>query len=341
MKTAYISDLAPDQNITAFFLVCDKEIRTGNSGKPYLRLSLGDRTGVIEARMWENFEKDAAAIARDDFAKVQGRVDLFNGRKQLRVDRIRRAEPGEIELDDFFPHTKENVDALETQLREHAAAVRNPWLQQLLARVLDEPSVMPRFRRAPAARSMHHAFIGGLLEHVVSLCRLCRAIGDLYPEADVDWLLTAAVLHDIGKLDELTYERSFNYSDEGQLLGHIVIGLEMVTRQMDAIEGFPAEMKTLVKHLIISHHGKYEFGSPKLPAFREAVLFNFLDDLDAKMAGMRASLEDAGGEGDWTAYNSSLARKLLRTEQFLNPRAPEAKAVAAPAQLTLGVTGKE
>ncbi len=337
MKTAYIADLAPDQNVTAFFLVCEKEIRTGNSGKPYLRLSLGDRTGVIEARMWENFEKDAAAIARDDFAKVQGRVDLFNGRKQLRVDRIRRAEPGEIELDDYFPHTKENIDALEKQLREHVARVGNPWLKQLLVNLLDAPDVMPRFRRAPAARSMHHACIGGLLEHVVSLCGLCNAVSSRYPEVNCDWLLTAAVVHDIGKLEELTYERAFGYSDVGQLLGHIVIGLERVTKAMDAIEGFPEELKTLVKHIIISHHGKYEFGSPKLPAFREAVLFNFLDDLDAKMAAMRVSLDDAAGEGGWTAYNSSLARKLLRTEQYLSgEKTQEQSSAPAQGQLSLG-----
>ena len=341
MKTAYISDLAPDQNITGFFLVCEKEIRTGNSGKPYLRLSLGDRSGVIEARMWENFEREAAGIARDDFAKVQGRVDLFNGRKQLRVDRIRRAEPNEIEISDYFPHTKENIDVLETRLREYAEMVRNPWLRQLVTGVLDDPALMPRLRRAPAARSMHHAFIGGLLEHIVSLCGLCTAVGGRYPEVDVDWLLTAAVLHDIGKLEELTYERAFSYSDEGQLLGHIIIGLEWVTKRMDAIEGFPDEMKTLVKHLIISHHGKYEFGSPKLPAFREAVLFNFLDDMDAKMAGMRTSLEDAGGEGGWTAYNSSLQRKLLRVEQFLNPQPAEQPTAPTQAQLPLGGNGKE
>jgi len=341
MKTAYIADLTPDQNVTAFFLVCDKEIRTGNSGKPYLRLSLGDRTGVMEARMWENFERDAASIARDDFAKVQGRVDLFNGRKQLRVDKIRRAAPNEIELDDYFPHTKENIDALETQLREQAAAVSNPWLRQLLANILDAPNIMPRLRRAPAARGMHHAFIGGLLEHVVSLGHLCQTVGARYPEVNVDWLLTAAVLHDIGKLDELAYERSISYTDEGQLLGHIVIGLELVTRHMEAMEGFPPEMKTLVKHLIISHHSKLEFGSPKLPAFREAVLFGFLDDMDAKMAAMRTALEDAAGEGQWTAYNSALARKLLRVEQYLNPAPPESKPAELPAQLSLGATSKE
>lgn len=340
MKNTYVADLAPDQNITAFFLVCDKELRTGSTGKPYLRLSLGDRTGMMEARMWENFEKDAAGFARDDFVKVQGRVDLFNGKRQLRVDKIRRAEPAEITLDDYFPHTKENIDVLEAKLREHVQAVRNPWLKTLLVNVLDDPQVKPRLRRAPAARSMHHAFIGGLLEHVVSLCGLCHAVGGRYPEVDVDWLLTTAVLHDIGKLDELTYERAFAYSDEGQLLGHIIIGLELVTKKMDAIPDFPIEMKTLVKHLMISHHGKYEFGSPKLPAFREAVLFSFLDDMDAKMAAMRSSLEDPVGDDGWTAYNGALARKLLRVEQFMTGEKPEAAAASTQGQLRLGGTEK-
>ncbi|MBI3406216.1 MAG: phosphohydrolase, partial [Acidobacteria bacterium] len=189
MKNAYVADLAADQSVTAFFLVCDKEIRTGNSGKPYLRLALGDRSGVIEARMWENFEKDAAGFSRDDFVKVQGRVDLFNGRKQLRVERVRRAEPGEVELDDYFPHTKENLDSLEQQLREHVHGVKNAWLNRLLLDVVDDPGVKPRFRRAPAAKSMHHAFIGGLLEHVVSLCGLCRGAAAHYPELDPDLLI--------------------------------------------------------------------------------------------------------------------------------------------------------
>lgn len=340
MKTAYVTDLAADQSVTAFFLVCDKEIRTGNSGKPYLRLSLGDRTGVIEARMWENFERDAASFSRDDFVKVQGRVDLFNGRKQLRVDKVRRAEPGEIEIADYFPHTKENVDALAAELQAHIASVRNPWLLRLLQDVMTDAGVAPRFRRAPAAKSMHHAFVGGLLEHVVSVCRLCRAVAGSYPELDADWLITAAVLHDVGKLDELTYERAFAYSDEGQLLGHIMIGLELVTKKMDAIEGFPAEMKTLVKHLLISHHGKHEFGSPKLPAFREAVVFNFLDDLDSKLGAMRASLEDAGGEDGWTAYNGALARKLLRADQFLSGEKARPAAAPAQGQLSLDVSSK-
>ncbi len=331
MKSAFVADLTPEQNITAFFLVCDKEVRTGNSGKPYLRLSLGDRTGAIEARMWDNFEKDAAGFSRDDFVKVQGRVDLFNGRRQLRIDRVRRAEPAEIQIEDYFPHTREDVEKLWAALRGHVAGVKNPWLGKLLTGVLDDPAIAARYQRAPAAKSMHHAFIGGLLEHVVSLCGLCRAVAERYPEADAGLLITAAVLHDIGKLEELTYERSIGYSDEGQLLGHILIGLEMVGKRMAAIPGFPAELQTLVKHLLASHHGKYEFGSPKLPQFREAVLFHFLDDLDSKMASMRASLEAEGGEGDWTAYNAALSRYLLRVEKYLAGEATEKAAGAASA----------
>jgi 3'-5' exoribonuclease len=338
MKNAYITDLAADQLVTTFFLLCEKEIRTGNSGKPYLRLLLGDRSGTMEARMWENFERDAAGVGRDDFVKIQGRVDLFNGRRQLKVDKLRRAEPGEIEIGDYYPHTKENVDQLAATLHEHVAGVQNPWLKQLLRDVVDDPAIAPRYRRAPAAKTMHHAFLGGLLEHVVSLCGLCRAVSARYPEVDADLLITAAVLHDVGKIDELTYERSFGYSDDGQLLGHIIQGLELVTRKMDAVNGFPAELKSVVKHLLISHHGKYEFGSPKLPAFREAVLFNFLDDLDSKMGAMRATLAAEGGEAGWTAYNPALERRLLRLEEFLaGPKTPGKAAAAAPqGQLPLG-----
>jgi 3'-5' exoribonuclease len=343
MKPAYVADLVPDQNVTTFFLVCEKELRTGASGKPYLRLALGDRSGVLEARMWENFEKDAAGFSRDDFVKVQGRVDLFNGRKQLRVDKIRRAEPHEIQIEDYFPHTQEDIVALEARLREHISAVKNPWLSKLLLAVINDPAILSRFRRAPAAKSMHHAFIGGLLEHVVSLCNLCRAVGGLYPELDADWLITAAVLHDVGKLEELTYERAIGYSDAGQLLGHIVIGIEALGKKMDAIEGFPAEVRTLVQHLIASHHGKHEFGSPKLPAFREAVVFHFLDDLDSKIGAMRATYQDPAGEDGWTVYNAALQRKLLRIEQFLSGEKPKLEAASAAVQgkLSLGTgTGK-
>lgn len=328
MKSAYVSDLTADQNVTSYFLVCEKETRTGQSGKPYLRLELGDRSGTIEARMWDNFEEQTAGISRDDFVKVQARVDVYRGRNQLVVDRIRRAESNEVDLEDYFPHTAEDVEKLYAQLREHVASVQNPWLRRLLTSVVEDAQIVPGLKRAPAAKSMHHAYLGGLLEHVVSLCGLCRAVAPRYPEIDADLLLSGAVLHDVGKVQELSYERSINYTTEGVLLGHIIIELDLVTKKMDAIEGFPPPLRTLVQHLLISHHGRYEFGSPRLPMFREAVMLHYLDDLDSKMGAMRATLASDKGEGEWSSYNAALERRLLRLDRYRSGEAPSGEAQA-------------
>jgi 3'-5' exoribonuclease len=316
MKPAYVSDLTPDSVITSFFLVSEKELRSTREGKPYLRLELSDRSGTIEARLWDNAEGQARQFDRDDIIKIQARVENYKSRLQLAVDKIRRAEPAEVDLSDYFPHTAEDIDQLYKRLREHVAAIKNPWLKGLVSGVIEDPAVTPRLKRAPAAKMMHHAFLGGLLEHIISLCDLCRLVAQHYRELDVDLLLTGAILHDIGKLDELCYERAIHYTDSGQLLGHIILGLEQVTERMNAIEGFPTEYKTLVKHLLISHHGHYEFGSPKLPMFREALVLHYLDDLDSKMGAARAVLDADGGEDGWSAYSSALSRKLLRLDQF-------------------------
>jgi 3'-5' exoribonuclease len=248
---------------------------------------------------------------------VQARVESYRGQTQLSLDKLRRAEPGEIDPADYFPHTTEDVETLFAQLCEHAASVKNPWLLRLLMSVVEDAALVPLLKRAPAAKTMHHAYLGGLLEHVVSLCGLCRAVAAHYPEIDADLLLTGAILHDIGKTRELQYNRSFNYTNEGQLLGHIVIELEMVTKKIDAIEGFPPELKALIQHLIASHHGQYEFGSPKLPMFREALVLHYLDDLDSKLGSVRAAYASDKGEDGWTAWSPALERKLLRVEQYL------------------------
>lgn len=330
MKSAYVADLQADQPVTSFFLVCDKEIRTGSTGRSYLRLELGDRTGTIEARMWEKFEELAESFERDHFVKVQGRIEEYRGRPQLIVDRIRRAPDSEIDLADFFPHTAEDVEALHGELRGHVAAMFDPWLRRLLESILDDSELSARLKRAPAAKTMHHAWLGGLIEHIAGLCRLCKVVAGHYPETNLDLLLTGAILHDIGKIEELSYERSLGYTGEGQLLGHIVQGLAMAGRKMEAIAGFPPALRALVEHLIISHHGRYEFGSPKLPAFREALMLHYLDDLDSKMAAVRTSLAANAGEGYWTAFNQALQRRILRVDQFL-----KADAAAGPQQLTL------
>ncbi len=337
MKSAYVADLEADRTVTSFFLVCDKEVRATREGKPFLRLELGDRTGTVEARMWEDFEEAAGTIGRDDFVKVQGRVELYRNKTQLAVDRLRRAEPSEIDLADYFPHTAEDIEKLYAQLREFAASVGNPWLTRLLQSVVEDPAIVPKLKRAPAAKRIHHAYLGGLLEHIVSLCGLCRAATARYPETDGDLLLTGAILHDIGKIDELSYERSFAYTTEGHLLGHIILELELITKKIDAIEGFPRDLKTLVQHLLISHHGQYAFGSPKLPMFREAVMLHYLDDLDSKMGAMRATLASDEGEEDWTAWSAALERRLLRLDRY---RRGEAEDAAAPLQLSFEPPGR-
>jgi len=317
MKTPLVSDISTEQNITTFFLVCEKEIRNTREGKPYLRLELGDRSGTIEARMWDQFETAAQGINRDDFVKVQARVEIYKNRPQLSVMHVRLAKPEEIDLADFLPQTKADVAKLYAQLLAFAASITNPWLKKLVAGILSDPAIAARYKRAPAAKVMHHAYLGGLLEHVVSLCGLAKQVAAHYPELDLDLLLSAAMLHDVGKLDELCYERAIGYTVEGQLLGHIVMEVETVSKAINGIEGFPPNLKTVVQHLLISHHGEYEFGSPKLPMIREALVFHYLDDLDSKLAAARAALDVDTGDPEWSAYSGALGRKFLRLNEFL------------------------
>jgi 3'-5' exoribonuclease len=317
MKTSFVTDLGTEQTVTTFFLVHEKEIRNTREGKQYLRLELGDRSGTIEARMWDQFEVIAKEFARDDFVKVQARVEIYKNRPQLALQQVRRAKPEEVDLADFLPHTKEDIGKLWAQLLEYANSIGDPWLKQLVTGIISDPTVAACYKRAPAAKVMHHAYIGGLLEHVVGLCGLAKQVAQHYPELNLDLLLTVAMLHDVGKLEELCYDRAIGYTTEGQLLGHIVMELETVTNAMNAIVGFPANLKTVVQHLLISHHGQYEFGSPKLPMIREAMVFHYLDDMDSKMAAVRASLATASGEEEWSTYSAALGRKFLKLDAFL------------------------
>ena len=280
-------------------------------------MELGDRSGTVEARVWDAFEAIAKDINRDDFIKVLARVEIYRNKPQLVLQQVRRATPEEIDLSDYLPHTKENVEEMWTRLQSYAAEIENSWLRQLVVSILQDPPNAARFKRAPAAKVMHHAFIGGLLEHVVGLCGLAKQIAAHYPELNVDLLLTAAILHDVGKLDELCYERAVGYTTEGQLLGHIVLELESVSKAMDAIPNFPPRLKTVVQHLLISHHGEYEFGSPKLPMIREALVFHYMDDLDSKLGAVRTALATPSGEPEWSIFSPALGRKFLNLDEYL------------------------
>ena len=330
MKTQFIADLADGQAVSSLFLVREKEVRTSaRTGKSWLELNLADRSGTIAAKMWDNFEAIAKTFESDDVVRIRGRVKLYNNQKELTLEQIIPAAERDFDLADFLPHTKYDVEKLFATLKAAIAGVKNPWLKQLLASVVDDSSIAARIKRAPAAMTMHHAYIGGLLEHVVSLIGLASAVTTHYPELDPDLLLAGVVLHDVGKIDELRYARGIDYSDEGRLLGHIMIGVRLIQQKINAIPGFPVPLAVLVEHLILSHHGSHEFGSPSLPQIPEAVALHFIDDIDSKMAGMRATLETASAEaaaGNWTERNPSLRRALLRAAKFL--KADELQAAA-------------
>lgn len=339
MKSLYVSDLKDGQSVEALFLVCEKEIRTSaRANTSWLQLELGDRTGSISAKMWDNFAPLAETFEAGDVVRVRARARLYNSRLELALEQIVSVADNTYDLNDFLPHTKCDIELLYTSLLSAVASVKNPWLGQLLGTIVKDPVIAPRLKRAPAAMTMHHAFIGGLLEHVVSLIGLSTAIAAHYPELDADLLLAGVILHDIGKIDELRYSREIDYTTEGRLLGHIMLGVGMVRDRIKAIPGFPPALAVMVEHLILSHHGTHEFGSPSLPQTREAVALHFLDDLDSKMAAIRASLDGACAPDGWSQRNPSLRRALLRAEKYLEDHGagpskaaqPEGNSVSGP-----------
>ena len=343
MKTGYVAEFRKGQRgqaITALFLVREKELRPSQkTGKKWLRISLCDRTGAIEGRVFDNAEETDRMFKCDDIVRVRGKLDIYNDELQVILDQILVAAEAEYVLDDFLPHTKHDVQKLFAQLRDEILSIRNPWLQGLLLSFVDDAEIAAKLKRAPAAMGMHHAYLGGLLEHVVSLCGLANAAASHYPEVDRDLLLTGVVLHDIGKTEELSYKRAIAYTTEGQLLGHIVIGLGMVRERISRIPEFPRSLAVLVEHLIVSHHGSLEFGSPKVPVVREAVLLNHLDDLDSKMAAMRATLDGAPTQELWTERNTALRRALLNSAAYLNGAEATMRHAASTAQAPSGHPG--
>ena len=323
MKDFFIHDCCIQENkvITSTFVVVSKQVKPKKSGDPYLALTLGDRTGQIEAKMWDNVEEVLNAFEQDDFLKVKGLINKYKNRFQLTIHKLRRLGESEIDYSDYLPKTTKNIDELWRTLSDYVDSFQNLHLKHLVQAFMTDPQIAEAYRNAPAAKTLHHAYIGGLLDHVVSLFRSCDLICRNYPHVDRDLVLAGAFFHDIGKIHELTYNRSFSYTTRGQLLGHMIIELEMLQAKLVGMPDFPDEHKTLLEHLIISHHGEYEFGSPKLPMFPEALLLHYMDDLDSKMESMRALFErESDVENPWTSYSPSLGRPLLNTARFLAPK---------------------
>ena len=331
MKDFFLSDCARFENkvITSSFVVTIKQVKPKKTGEPYLALTLADRCGQIEGKMWDNVEDAIDAFEQDDFLKVKGLLNKYKNRFQITIHKLRRMADSEVDFADYLPKTTKNIDELWRVLEDFVSSFQDTNLKALVQAFMADPEIASCYRTAPAAKTLHHAYIGGLLDHVVSLFRSCDLLCRNYPQINRDLLLTGAFLHDIGKIHELTYNRSFSYTSRGQLLGHMIIELEMLQAKIALVPNFPDELKILLEHLIISHHGHYEFGSPKLPMFPEALMLHYLDDLDSKMESMRAHFErEAETESTWTGYNSSLGRTLLNTAKFLKREEVTAAAAA-------------
>jgi 3'-5' exoribonuclease len=326
MKDIYIADLAgfdEGRVFDSYFLVLVKQQRSTKQNKPYLSLTLGDKTGQIEGRVWEPGDpRIAREFDRGDIVKVRGCVTRFDERCQLKVEQLRRAFDGEADKMDMLPATARDVGELWKQLEATIESVQNADLKRLLTALLADTELAKAYREAPAARQLHHAWLGGLLEHVVSLLGLADRVAAHYPLLDRDLLVTGVILHDIGKVRELEWETGFDYTVEGVLLGHIQMGVDLVEKTIAGLPGFPAPLRTIVIHMILSHHGKLEFGSPKLPMIPEALVLNFLDDLDAKMQAVMSEFEKSAREGkapdELTGKVWALdQRQLLNTKAWL------------------------
>lgn len=326
MKDIYIADLSAFEEgkiFSGFFLVLTKQQRTTKTGKPYLNLILGDKTGQLEGRVWELGDpRIASGFDRGDVVKVRGSASRFDDRLQMKIDQLRLAQPGEVEKADLLPATTFDVETLWNRLQSSIESIASPDLKRLLNALLGDPAIAQAYREAPAARQLHHAWLGGLLEHVVSLLGMAEKVAAHYQFLDRDLLITGVILHDIGKIRELSWGVGFDYTIEGILLGHIQMGIDLVEKTIAGLPDFPDRLRTLVLHLILSHHGKLEFGSPKLPMIPEALALNFIDDLDAKMQAVIGEFEKSAREGKgpdeltgkvWALDN----RQLLNTKRWL------------------------
>ncbi|MBI4322514.1 MAG: HD domain-containing protein [Chloroflexi bacterium] len=307
-----VSDIREGQDVTALMMIRGRQLRPfrGRVGN-FLVLKLADRSGEIEAKLWENGDDWYWRLREEDVVKVQGRSQVYNGSLELILERLRLAREEEYDLEDFLPSTERDVAEMVRQLQSVMEGIANPFLADLLRRLFDEET-LERFARAPAAKVVHHAYLGGLIEHTLEVIKLCETALEIYPSLDRELLLTAAILHDVGKVREYVYRRCIDFSDEGRLLGHIALGEEVVVSTASQVPGFPGEVLVKLRHMVLSHHGQYEWQSPKRPKTIEACVLHLADYFSGQVA-IFASLIKANQTQDtsWTAYNKFLERSVF------------------------------
>jgi len=324
-KKLFINEIKENTKVEDLFLVKEKNNAITKNGKPYLALVLSDRTGTVKGRVWDDADKFDRLFCQGDIVRLKSNALLYQGELQLNIITVARHAEAPVQLSDFLPTSPHDTVQSFDALRDMIAMIQNNHLARLLTSIFDDQQISTVFKIAPAARSIHHDYLGGLLDHTVMVTRLAIDVSQYYPHVDRDMLIAGAVLHDIGKIHELSYEKNFEYTDPGRLIGHIFLGIEIIDQKLQLLPDFPTDMATVLKHLIASHHGQYEFGSPKRPKTLEALLLSYLDDLDAKMYGLAHFIKkERRKDVRWTGFNR-LFERYIYTGTFVDDQEVPAK----------------
>lgn len=316
MSHKFINQIEPGQPIDGIYMIKDPVLRSTTRGDLYIAMFLMDRTGQLNGRMWQATEAVYNSLPKPGFTNIQGRSELYQNNLQIVVNNIETVDTDKVNLEDFLAHTDKDVNELFEHLKKMLSGIKNPTLKALAGKFLIDTELMEKFKKAPAASKLHHSYLGGLLEHTHNMLKAASALLPLYPKLNKDLVLTGIFLHDIGKTEELAYDTAFSYTDSGQLLGHIAQGLLMINKKADALasEGTKIDKTVieLLEHIILSHHGEYEFGSPKLPAMPEAFMVYYIDDLDAKLNQVAVAIDSERSDSNWTSWKSALQTRLYK-----------------------------
>ncbi len=308
-KSVYINEIKENTKIDTIFLVQNKNIATTKNGKPYISLNLSDKTGVVKSRVWDNAEKLSKQFDTGDIVAVKAHSVIYQGEIQLNINNILKIADDDTDLTFFLPSSENNPEQSIKDLFKIIDSIKTSHLKKLLQIIFNDEYILSSFKKAPAAKTIHHDYLGGLLDHTLNVTRLAIDVSKHYHDIDQDLLITGAIIHDIGKINELSYERNFDYTDVGRLIGHISIGVEILNDKIAQCPDFPTDLAMILKHLILSHHGKFEFGSPKKPKTLEAMMLHYLDDIDSKICAVTDYIEkESNPDTKWTAYNRLMER---------------------------------
>ncbi|MGB5158728.1 3'-5' exoribonuclease YhaM family protein [Desulfobacterium sp. N47] len=323
MKKDYIGSVKAGDSINDVFVLYEKNIAQKKDGSNYLNVVLSDKTGKIKGVVWDNIDKICAGKNTGDFVHIKGSVSEYKGTLQVVIKNMDTISSDSVDVSDFLPSTKHNIDSMFERLIKLTDSIEEKNLKALLEAFWSDIEFVENFKKAPAAKKMHHAYAGGLLEHTLSMALLADKIAGHYIGIDRDLLITGAILHDIGKIREFVYKFNIDYSDEGRLLSHIVIGIGLLDEKINKISQFPGSLAVLLRHMIVSHHGTREFGSPEPPKTIDAVLLNYIDEIDAKISGIREYIASDESGGNWTSYHRILERHFYTANNSMQNKEDE------------------